>query len=110
MGAENLSCVKSIETHARTFLPLNPIPTSKKSYIKDLPWAESAHAQMKSNLVVSYYIDPFHLLAPIAQLIEHQTCKLEVMSSIPGLAKILLLFFLFMRIPKSDILQKKSNL
>ena len=23
---------------------LNPIPTSKKSYIKDLPWAESAHA------------------------------------------------------------------
>ena len=23
MGAENLSCVKSIETHARTFLPLN---------------------------------------------------------------------------------------
>ena len=22
----------------------NPIPTSKKSYIKDLPWAESAHA------------------------------------------------------------------
>ena len=23
MGAENLSCVKSIETHARAFLPLN---------------------------------------------------------------------------------------
>ena len=23
MGAENLSCVKSFETHARTFLPLN---------------------------------------------------------------------------------------
>ena len=23
MGAENLSCVKSIETHARTFLPLD---------------------------------------------------------------------------------------
>ena len=22
---------------------INPIPTSKKSYIKDLPWAESAH-------------------------------------------------------------------
>ena len=63
---------------------------------------------MKSNLVVSYYIDPFHLLAPIAQLIEHQTCKLEVMSSIPGLAKILLLFFLFMRSPKSDIVQKNQ--
>ena len=22
---------------------LNPIPTTKKSYVKDLPWAESAH-------------------------------------------------------------------
>ena len=22
----------------------NPIPTTKKSYVKDLPWAESAHA------------------------------------------------------------------
>ena len=50
---------------------------------------------MKSNLVVSYYIDPFHLLAPIAQLIEHQTCKLEVMSSIPGLAQNSFTFFSF---------------
>jgi len=66
---------------------------------------------MKSNLLVSYYIDLFHLLAPIAQLIEHQTCKLEVMGSIPGLAQnSFTFFFLFMRSPKSDIEQKKSNL
>ena len=50
---------------------------------------------MKSNLVVSYYIDPLHLLAPIAQLIEHQTCKLEFMSSIHGLAQNSFNFFSF---------------
>ena len=65
---------------------------------------------MKSNLVVSYDIDPFHLLAPKAQLIEHQTCKLEVMSSIPGLTQDSFTFFIFMRSPKSDVVQKKSNL
>ena len=33
----------------------NPIPTSKKSYIKDHPRAESALVYMKSNLVLSLY-------------------------------------------------------
>ena len=63
---------------------------------------------MKSNLVVSYYIDPYHLLAPIAQLIEHQTCKLEVMSSIPGLAKILLLFFFLWEVQNVKLCKKNQ--
>ena len=36
----------------------NPIPTTKKSYIKDHPRAESALVYLKSNLVLSpYYSD-----------------------------------------------------
>ena len=37
------------------FGQFNPIPTSKKSYIKDHPRAESALVYMKSNLVLSLY-------------------------------------------------------
>ena len=89
---------------------INPIPTSQKSYIKDQVWAESAHALTKSNLVIVYHIESFHLFALIAQLIEHQTCNLEVVSLIPSFAQNSFPFFPLMRSPKSEIVQKQSNL
>ena len=59
---------------------------------------------------MSYDIDPLHLLAPIAQLIEHQTCKLEVMSSIPGLAQNSFTFFSFYEKSKKWHCAKKNQI
>ena len=32
-----------VDSGKYSHLSINPIPTTKKSYVKDLPWAESAH-------------------------------------------------------------------
>ena len=48
MGAENLSCMRSIETHARTFLPLNisaissVAPASVKLSVETSQWRQIA--------------------------------------------------------------------
>ena len=40
-----LSSELKFDNEGKVIYPMyfNPIPTTKKSYVKDLPWAESAH-------------------------------------------------------------------